>query len=104
MSPGIREAGSNPSGSCFGQYSKFSHLLPHHRDGPGRAAPGRPQASASAAGHSATTGCVRPRLAAQAIGTPAARLAYLQRDDISSRVHLFRQRIPIRNVDPSPYQ
>ena len=38
------------------------------------------------------------------IGTPAARLAYLQRDDISSRVHLFRQRIPIRNVDPLPYQ
>jgi len=38
------------------------------------------------------------------IGNDAARLAYLQREDISSRVHLFRQRIPIRNVDPLPYQ
>ncbi len=38
------------------------------------------------------------------IGDPAARLAYLQREDISSRVHLFRQRIPIRNVDPLAYQ
>ena len=38
------------------------------------------------------------------IGNAAARLAYLQREDISSRVHLFRQRIPIRNVDPLPYQ
>jgi type II secretory pathway pseudopilin PulG len=38
------------------------------------------------------------------IGNSAARLAYLQRDDTSSRVHLFRQRIPIRNVDPLPYQ
>ena len=38
------------------------------------------------------------------IGDENARLAYLQRDDTSSRVHLFRQRIPIRNVDPSPYQ
>jgi hypothetical protein len=39
-----------------------------------------------------------------AIGNAVARLAYLQRDDICSRVHLFRQRIPIRNVDPLPYQ
>jgi hypothetical protein len=38
------------------------------------------------------------------IGNDAARLAYLQREDISSRVHLLRQRIPIRNVDPLPYQ
>jgi len=38
------------------------------------------------------------------IGNAAARLAYIQREDISSRVHLFRQRIPIRNVDPLPYQ
>jgi hypothetical protein len=38
------------------------------------------------------------------IPAPAARLAYLQRSDISSRVHLFRQRIPIRNVDPLAYQ
>jgi hypothetical protein len=37
---------------------------------------------------------------------PAAdkRLAYLQRSDVTSRVHLFRQRIPIRNVDPLAYQ
>jgi hypothetical protein len=38
------------------------------------------------------------------IGNAAARLAYLQRADIASRVHLFRQRIPIRNVDPLAYQ
>jgi prepilin-type N-terminal cleavage/methylation domain-containing protein len=38
------------------------------------------------------------------IPAPAARLAYLQRPDVTSRVHLFRQRIPIRNVDPSAYQ
>jgi hypothetical protein len=38
------------------------------------------------------------------IVNPSARLAYLQRDDTSSRVHLFRQRIPIPNVDPSAYQ
>jgi hypothetical protein len=38
------------------------------------------------------------------IGNDAARLAYIQREDISSRVHIFRQRIPIRNVDPLPYQ
>jgi type II secretory pathway pseudopilin PulG len=40
------------------------------------------------------------------IGAPAARLNYLRSADyyISSRVHLFRQRIPIRNVDPLAYQ
>ena len=38
------------------------------------------------------------------IGNPTARLAYLQRDEIGSRVHLFRQRIPVRNVDPLAYQ
>ena len=38
------------------------------------------------------------------IPAPAARLAYLQRSDVSSRVHLFRQRISIRNVDPLAYQ
>jgi prepilin-type N-terminal cleavage/methylation domain-containing protein len=38
------------------------------------------------------------------IPAPAARLAYLQRSDISSRVQLFRQRIQIRNVDPVAYQ
>ena len=40
------------------------------------------------------------------IGTPAARLDYLQRTNyyLSSRVHIFRQRITIRNVDPLAYQ
>ncbi len=38
------------------------------------------------------------------IGNAAARRAYLQRDDNSSRVHLFRQRVTIRNVDPSAYR
>ena len=33
-----------------------------------------------------------------------AQLAFLQRSDVTSAVHLFRQRIPIRNVDPSAYQ
>ena len=40
------------------------------------------------------------------IGAPAARLNYLTNANyyLSSRVHLFRQRIPIRNVDPLAYQ
>jgi prepilin-type N-terminal cleavage/methylation domain-containing protein len=38
------------------------------------------------------------------IGDPTARFNYLQRDDTASRVQLFRQRIPIRNVNPSAYQ
>jgi prepilin-type N-terminal cleavage/methylation domain-containing protein len=38
------------------------------------------------------------------IDAPLARLAYLRRDDIASRVHLFRQRVQIRNVDPLAYQ
>ena len=38
------------------------------------------------------------------IGNPTARLNYLRREDISSRVHLFRQRIAVRNVNPLPYQ
>ena len=35
---------------------------------------------------------------------PATRLAYLQRPEMSGRIHLFRQRISVRNVDPSAYQ
>jgi hypothetical protein len=35
---------------------------------------------------------------------PAGRLAYLQRPEMSGRIHLFRQRISVRNVDPSAYQ
>ncbi len=40
------------------------------------------------------------------MGTAAAQLNYLQSTNyyLSSRVHLFRQRIPIRNVDPLAYQ
>jgi hypothetical protein len=38
------------------------------------------------------------------IGGAPARLAYLKREETSSRVHLFRQRIPLRNVNPLPYQ
>jgi len=38
------------------------------------------------------------------IPAAAARLAYVQRPEISARVHLFRQRISVRNVDPSVYQ
>jgi hypothetical protein len=38
------------------------------------------------------------------IPAPPARLAYLQRSDVTSRVHLFRQRVTIRNVDPLAYQ
>ena len=35
---------------------------------------------------------------------PAARLAYLQRSDIASRIQLFRQRVAVRNFDPTAYQ
>jgi prepilin-type N-terminal cleavage/methylation domain-containing protein len=38
------------------------------------------------------------------IPSPAAALAYLRREDISSRVHIFRQRIAVRNLNPLPYQ
>jgi len=38
-----------------------------------------------------------------AIGDPTAGLAYLQRPETSTRVHLFRQRIPVRNVDPAAF-
>ncbi len=38
------------------------------------------------------------------IDSGPARLAYLQRPEVASRVHLFRQRIAIRNVDPLGYQ
>ena len=37
-------------------------------------------------------------------GDPAARLAYLQRSDIASRIQLFRQRVAVRNFDPTAYQ
>jgi len=31
-------------------------------------------------------------------------LAWLQKTNRSGQVHIFRQRIPIRNVDPTAYQ
>ena len=51
-------------------------------------------------------GLLEPRTLARynAIPDPNAALTYLTRDDNSTRVHLFRQRIPIRNVDPSAFQ
>ena len=38
------------------------------------------------------------------IPDPVARRTYFQREETSSRVQVFRQRIPIRNVDPSAFQ
>jgi hypothetical protein len=38
------------------------------------------------------------------IGDATARFNYLQRPDNTSRVHLFRQRIPLRNVNTLAYQ
>jgi len=53
-------------------------------------------------------GVLEPRLVTRynSIGDPAARLKYLQDTnlDVSTRVHLFRQRVPVRNVDPLAYQ
>ena len=51
-------------------------------------------------------GILEPRILARynSIGDPAARLRYLQREDISTRVHVFRQRVPVRNVAPAAYQ
>jgi hypothetical protein len=51
-------------------------------------------------------GIMEPRTFSRFDSIPAApaRLAYLQRDDISTRVHIFHQRIPVRTVDPSAFQ
>jgi len=51
-------------------------------------------------------GMMEPRTYSRydSIAAPAARLAYVQRDDISTRIHLFRQRIPVRDVDPTAFQ
>jgi hypothetical protein len=38
------------------------------------------------------------------IGDLTARLAYVQRPEVTSRIQIFRQRIPVRNVDPLAYQ
>ncbi len=39
----------------------------------------------------------------KAIGIPAAQQNFLQNSNQAGHVHLFRQRIPIRNVDPAAY-
>jgi hypothetical protein len=51
-------------------------------------------------------GILEPRSFARFDSIPlaTARLAYFQRDDMSTRVHLFRQRVPVRNVDPTAFQ
>jgi len=51
-------------------------------------------------------GILEPRTYARydSIPAPAPKITYVQRDDITSHVQLFRQRIPIRNVDPLAYQ
>jgi hypothetical protein len=38
------------------------------------------------------------------ITDPTARRNYFQREDLSTRVHLFRQRTAVRNADPAAYQ
>jgi hypothetical protein len=51
-------------------------------------------------------GILEPRTFARynSIPVPNARLTYLQRDDVTTRVQLFRQRVPVRNVDPLAFQ
>jgi hypothetical protein len=51
-------------------------------------------------------GILEPRALARfnSIAQANAQREYFQRDEMSARVHLFRQRIPIRNVDPAAYQ
>ena len=51
-------------------------------------------------------GMLEPRTFSRynSIPDPIARRTYFQREETSSRVQVFRQRIPIRNVDPSAFQ
>jgi len=52
-------------------------------------------------------GVLEPRSLTRFYGltnTPSAALAWLQKTNRSGQVHIFRQRIPIRNVDPTAYQ
>ncbi len=51
-------------------------------------------------------GILEPRILARynSIQDATARRNYFQREDLSTRVHLFRQRVPIRNVDPAAFQ
>jgi len=51
-------------------------------------------------------GILEPRILARynSIQDAVARRNYFQREDLSTRVHLFRQRVPILNVDPAAFQ
>jgi hypothetical protein len=51
-------------------------------------------------------GMLDPRTFARygSIADSTARRNYFQREDLSTRVHLFRQRVPVRNVDPAAFQ
>jgi hypothetical protein len=52
-------------------------------------------------------GVLEPRSLTRFYGltnSPSAALAWLQKTNRSGQVHIFRQRIPIRNVDPTAYQ
>ncbi len=51
-------------------------------------------------------GLLEPRAVTRffSIGDPTAQLNYLKREDITARVQLFRQRIAVRNVDPTAFQ
>jgi len=53
-------------------------------------------------------GVLEPRILARynSMGDPGVRLKYLQDTnlEVSTRIQLFRQRVPVRNVDPSAYQ
>lgn len=51
-------------------------------------------------------GILEPRILARynSIQDATARRNYFQREDLSTRVHLFRQRVPVLNVDPAAFQ
>ena len=53
-------------------------------------------------------GVLEPSILARynSMGAPGVRLKYLQDTnlEVSTRIQLFRQRVPVRNVDPSAYQ
>jgi len=51
-------------------------------------------------------GILEPRILARynSIQDAVARRNYFQREDLSTRVHLFRQRVPVLNVDPAAFQ
>ena len=51
-------------------------------------------------------GILEPRTLARfnSYGDPTGRRNFFQREENSTRVHLFRQRVPVRNVDPAAFQ